>query len=286
MGEDKSLVNIDFSNLSKPATVLIEKISDAIGVVYEPRKIKQLAKAEIEADKIRALGKIEVSDLQGRAMQRMIAEETIKQENIENITAQAMQELKEDAKPEDLDRDWIANLFDKCRLVSDHEMQSLWSRLLTGEANEPGTFSKRTVELVASLEKEDAHLFTKLVGFVFYIEDETCPVIIKRNNEIYTNQGLKFAELFHLNSIGLINLDFSENYVCDYLQKMARVRYFDKTATIKLRNQENNALRVGGVLLTQAGKELAPICGASGYPGFMDYVMREWQNEDSFISWE
>jgi len=25
MGEDKSLVNIDFSNLSKPATVLIEK---------------------------------------------------------------------------------------------------------------------------------------------------------------------------------------------------------------------------------------------------------------------
>jgi|GEM_PF-3770331 len=32
-GESKSLVNIDFSKLAKPATVLIEKVSSAVGCV-------------------------------------------------------------------------------------------------------------------------------------------------------------------------------------------------------------------------------------------------------------
>jgi hypothetical protein len=172
MGEDKSLINIDFSNLSKPGTILIEKISDAIGVAYEPQKIKQLAKAEVEAEKIRALGKIELSSIEQRAMNRLVAEETIKQENIETITDKAVKGLKEGAKPENLEKDWIANFFDKCCLVSDDEMQRLWSRLLTGEANEPGTFSRRTIKLVASLDKKDAHLFTKIMSFAVRIDDE------------------------------------------------------------------------------------------------------------------
>ena len=34
-----------------------------------------------------------------------------------------------------MEEDWIANFFDKCRIVSDSEMQSLWARVLAGEAN-------------------------------------------------------------------------------------------------------------------------------------------------------
>ena len=38
------LINID--ELSKPATVLIEKISDAVGGIFEPSQIVRVAKAE------------------------------------------------------------------------------------------------------------------------------------------------------------------------------------------------------------------------------------------------
>ena len=171
MAQGNPLVNL--GELSKPATVFIEKVSDAVGGICKPWQMKRVAKAEAEVEKIRALSGIELSGIEQRAMHRLVAEEAIKQENIENITAKAVKELKADAKPENLERDWVANFFDKCRLVSDTEMQSLWSKLLAGEANEPGAFSKRTIELVASLDKEDAYLFTTLMGFACYINDDT-----------------------------------------------------------------------------------------------------------------
>jgi hypothetical protein len=47
--------------ISKPANTLIEKVSSALGILYEPARIKRAAHAESEADKIRAIGRIEVS---------------------------------------------------------------------------------------------------------------------------------------------------------------------------------------------------------------------------------
>ena len=115
MGDGTSLINI--GELSKPAVVLVEKISDAVGVLWHPRQIKRMAKAEAEAEKIRALASIELSDIQRRAMARLITEEERKQENIESITAQALPGLNEDAKPEAIENDWLTKFFDECKLV-------------------------------------------------------------------------------------------------------------------------------------------------------------------------
>jgi len=46
MADGTSLINL--GDLSKPATVLIEKISAAVGALYEPRHIKRVAQAEAE----------------------------------------------------------------------------------------------------------------------------------------------------------------------------------------------------------------------------------------------
>jgi hypothetical protein len=46
---------VSLEGLTKPATVLIEKISDAIGTLYRPRQIVREARAEAEAEKIKAL---------------------------------------------------------------------------------------------------------------------------------------------------------------------------------------------------------------------------------------
>ena len=93
-------------------------------------------------------------------MERLVHQEARKQENIEQITAAAAASLTEEAKVHDLEADWVAHFFKQCDTVSDKEMQSLWSRLLAGEATSPGTFSKRTVDFIASIDKKDAALFT------------------------------------------------------------------------------------------------------------------------------
>jgi hypothetical protein len=83
-----SLINI--GELSKPATVLIEKISDAIGGIFRPYQVRRIAQAEAEAEKIRAVAQIEVSQLQRRAVYRFFTEEAKRQVNIESIIQKAL----------------------------------------------------------------------------------------------------------------------------------------------------------------------------------------------------
>jgi hypothetical protein len=61
---------VSLEGLTKPATVLIEKISSAIGTLYRPRQIVREARAEAEAEKIKALAGIEITEIQRRGMVR------------------------------------------------------------------------------------------------------------------------------------------------------------------------------------------------------------------------
>ncbi|RPJ77282.1 MAG: DUF2806 domain-containing protein, partial [Alphaproteobacteria bacterium] len=216
MIEGTSLVNI--GELSKPATVLIEKISDAVGGIAKPWQIRRVAKAEAEADKIKAIAHIEIDELQKRALQRFVAEEAKKQSNIEEITAKALPQVKDEAQPQNIEDDWITNFFDKCRLISDNEMQTLWSKVLAGEANSPGTYSKRTVNLLGSLDKADAFLFQSLCGFGWFFGN-VVPIIYEVEDEIYTKHGINFGALKHLDEIGLLSFESLSGYSKIHLPK-------------------------------------------------------------------
>ena len=114
--QNNSLVNL--GNLAEPAKVLIEKVSDAVGGVFKPYQIKRVAKAEAEAEIIKANAQIEISELQQRALNRFLLEEATKQENIESITKKAIPQLEEGADPAKIERDWMVDFFDKSRIVS------------------------------------------------------------------------------------------------------------------------------------------------------------------------
>ena len=81
---------IKFEDISKPATVLIEKISEAVGGLVKPFQIKRVAQAEAEADIIKAMAKIKIANLSHRALVRFVVEETKKQDNMERITEKAI----------------------------------------------------------------------------------------------------------------------------------------------------------------------------------------------------
>ena len=159
MSEHTSLVNL--GELSKPATVLVKKVSAAIGGVFQPYQIVRVAKAEAEAEVIRARAEIQVTDLHYRAFHRFLDEEAKRQANMEEVTQKALPQLDADAKPEAIEDDWLTHFFDRSRLVSDDEMQQMWSRVLAGEANRHGTFSKRTINFLSSLDKSDAEQFMR-----------------------------------------------------------------------------------------------------------------------------
>jgi hypothetical protein len=302
MGDLSPLAHL--GDLTKAANTLIEKISGALGGIFKPFQIRRVTKAEAEADIIRANGQaesdiirataqrevdiirattqIEITALERRALTRFFAEEGKKEYNIESIMSKALPQVTEQARSDQVEDDWIVNFFGKCRLISDEEMQTLWARILAGEANSPGKYSKRTVNLLASLDKSDAEKFSRLCCFCIYIADdengEFVPLVYETDDSIYIDHGINFMTIAHLESVGLIHFSSLPTYARRCLGQKVFLQYFENKMWIEFENPEVNEVKLGQVLFTQAGQQLAPICGAQPQPGFLEYVMEKWKS--------
>ena len=156
--------------LTKPATVLIEKVAEAANIRYEPKHIVKMAIAEAEAAEIKAEAdikiakakaesEIEITDLHRRAVPRWLAEQGQQQESMENTITKAIPQLNEDADPNAIEDDWIIKFFDKSRLVTDDEMQDVWASILAGEANRAGSYSPKTLTTLADMNQKGLTLF-------------------------------------------------------------------------------------------------------------------------------
>ena len=284
-GTSNSFVNL--GDLGKPIDTLIHKISDATGVLYEPRRIRRKAEAESDAaiisakaeaavDIIKTESEIETTDLHRRATQRLIQEEAKRQKNMEDIITQAVPDVNEEAKPDAMEDDWIANFFDKSRIVSDPEMQSLWARVLAGEANIPGTYSKRTVNLLSDLDKSDAELFTQFCGFGWMIGD-VVPLVFDVQAEIYNKHGINFGTVIHLEDVELVKYAGPTNCQQRSLPEKSFVHYYNKPLFLEISQDADDELNLGKTLLTKIGQELAPICGSKPVDGFYEYVKDQWE---------
>ena len=270
-------MNDVIGNWSDTATALVNRVSEAIGGIARPHQIRRIAKAKADAKITETLANIACSDLEQRALLRSIKEEGMRQKNIEQITMKATNQLENNAKPNDIKNDWITNFFDKCKNVTDEEMQGLWARILADEANNPGTYGKRTIATVSTLEKSDAHMFTKICQFAWFFGDLK-PLIFNLNHQIYENHGVNFPLLKHLDDIGLITINPS-GFKSMSLPKQVFLIYFGIAFSLQLPSEKENSLQVGQVLFTKIGQELAPISGATRSKEFLQYVLDKWTSE-------
>jgi hypothetical protein len=188
----------------------------------------------------------------------LVYEEGKRQENIESITNKAIPHLKDSAKPEEIEVDWLSNFFDKSRLISDQEMQELWAKMLAQEGNSPQSVTKRTIALLASMDKKDAELFTKFCSFVWNFGG-LIPLVYNDDAGPTFDAGLNFNQLTHLDSIGLINFGSVSGFQLRKLPKYMLAHYYGRAVTIEFPADKND-LSIGKVLLTDVGKQLAAVC--------------------------
>jgi hypothetical protein len=150
----------------------------------------------------------------------------------------------------------VRPFFDKSRIISDNEMQNLWAQVLAGEANSLGTYSKRTVNFLSSLDKKDAELFQILCRYCCWIIDSLVPLIFDIKNDIYDKNGINFESLIHLDSIGLIHFEIN-GFIMQNTTKKFTVSYYGKLLDLTIQNE--NTLGTGQVFFTEIGKELVKI---------------------------
>ena len=274
---DYSLINT--GGLTKPVTVLIEKISNAVGTLWAPKQIRRVAQAQADAAMVMAKGEIEIDEVRQRAAQRFVEEETRKQLNMESIVNKTIPDVDPNAPTGDVEDDWITNFFDKCRSVSDDDMQGLWSRILSGEANSPGSFSRKTVNLVADLDKASAELFHSLCGFGWQFGGVLVPLVLDFGEGIYTQRGITLFSLGGLDSIGLIQINASAEFAFSELPKRTIASYHDRSVRLTLPKDTGYRLGVGHVLMTPSGDQLSRIVKRVPIDGFFEFVYDRWAGQ-------
>ncbi len=197
---------------------------------------------------------------------------------MEKITEMALPQLSEGSDPSAMDDNWITNFFDKSRIVTDEEMQDLWSSILAGEANAPGTYSKRTVNFLDDLDKKDAELFRALCSFGWIVMGHFTPLVFDSEDKVYNEQGLRFDTLMHLDSIGLIKFSPLSGFsLVENLPNSLEATYRQQHLVLTLKQGRDTKLDIGKVVLTRIGEELATVCESPGVAGFVDYVREKWK---------
>jgi hypothetical protein len=140
----------------------------------------------------------------------------------------------------------------------------------------PGTYSKRTVNFLSSLDKEDAVLFTELCTFVWVV-GHVIPLVHDVKDPVYARHGITFDSLIHLDSIGLIRFDGFTRLVEGEFPKRLSTNYYGQRVDLEFQNESGNRLEIGHALLTRIGGQLAPICGSKPDQAFFDYVVNCWK---------
>lgn len=186
------------------ATAIKENFHLTGGIEYKDDKVVISSPKElpIETDQ-----SILTSSLLGeRTQERLAFQEAKKQLNIENVTAIAADELKNEppVTDEPLDEDWTTRFFRIVEDVSNEEMQALWGKILAGEIKQPKTYSLKTLELIRNLSKSEADTFMKVANFA--IKSVNKNVLFKTGNEDLLSKvyNINYADIALLIEVGLI----------------------------------------------------------------------------------
>lgn len=193
---------------SKPIEKLIETVSQGIGILYEPQRIRRKADAEayriekIEEAKakgliLRANAKLEITE---RAQERVTHREINRQINLESVVEKATKHLGDSVSDKPVDEDWRTRFFNKAQDVTSEEMQEIWGKILAEEVTQPGKISFRTLEIISNLSKKEAQIFEKACTFTF-LPGTIFKINSKNSLEKF---GLKYDDILILRSAGLI----------------------------------------------------------------------------------
>ena len=156
---------------SPVARVLVERACDATGAFFEPWRRRRLTRVDVEWEVALALvGQVKDADIAAlveRAMVRTIVECAMRHANMEAVLDKATGYLDDgSANPAGIDADWLVYALDKSGLVSDEAMPDWWARLVAGEANRPGAFSRQAVNALANMDTGLVRSFESFCRFV------------------------------------------------------------------------------------------------------------------------
>ena len=303
MSDVSGLEISDLFGLSQPLTKLVETVSGGLDTLYKPWHLKRMAKARAEEIKLISeaitqnamlpinyqhgnvgIDSTDVPNLLARTQQRLLQDEVKKQQNMDAVVANAVEELrtKEKVSETPVDEDWSTRFRNIAKDVSSEEMQLIWGKVLAGEVEEPGSFSMRTLETIRNLSKAEASKFQKIIPFVIWIKEK---YFISSQASIIKKYGIEYSDILVLSECGLI-VESASIPVCPILKKgeIQSLVTDERVALIRKTTDANKDVMFGAYVLTNAGRELYGILAHSpNNDYFLDVIEHVYKCNASMI---
>lgn len=257
---------INFDGLGEVIVNLTNKLADGIGWIANKETPKKLAVNTY-------INEIQEKDYDPVTKAALIsnAKQIIKGYcNQNDIVEIAMQSMQSDAKPENVEDDWLAQFMDKAKFVSSQEFQWIWGKILARECNKPGSIPFALLYTLEKMDKEDAEAFTALCRISVHLKEEYTPVIIYSKFVEYKSLiEINFDKLISLNALGLIEMNIgvlSSGYVLESETFPTTVHYFDKEYEFF----EEQQIPIGNVIFTKVGQALCQSIDVDEIEGFWE----------------
>ena len=211
--------------------------------------------------------------------------------NIDAITREAVSDMSSDNLQENTEKlrnlhpDWAVHVREAAEKTSEPYMRSLWAKILAGEAEHPGSFSKNTVDVVSKLSQKDAQMFTDFCQFVWTNnEGRATPLVYDWHHPIYQSPDHFFDTVKQLTHLRLLFLDSVAGYINVFEGSSVCWAYQDISVRLNLPSGDSVKykdslcpMNLGHVTLTEAGEQLCSICGAKTNNSFFLYILEKWK---------
>lgn len=172
--------------------------------------------------------------------------------------------------------DFIGKALDEIRNVSDEEMQSYWARIIKGEYDSPGTFSKHTLTILSDMTRKDAEAFNKLCGMSIGGRLATGEFQLPEFPKIGGSPfSLTNDECIRLNALGLANFPVGGIELTHQVPLAQPLFLAVNGVTYSFHSTCGASLAIVSNVFTGYGKEMSRLCPIGALPGFADRFIAE-----------
>lgn len=177
--------------------------------------------------------------------------------------------IKPNSKPEKVNEGWAESFAEHAERAYDDEARAEWARVLAGEVNRPGSFSKRAMALLEDMSQEEAEAFKNLCSNTMHpyasnLQDMGVvdPIVVLEADEgrgTYNDGGYSVYRLGIPSSLGLVDMGLEGSRL---FYKGIPSLFLVGRRILAVFNDGDAPVKVtfsGGVMLP-VGRELANLC--------------------------
>lgn len=245
---------------------LIGSVFDLPSSFFEGAASKRRLKDELQRRLLQAQAEVAEKKLRNlptagdELLLSILKKETRRQANAGAVALEALENLRalpapdgeappaDDQGPERLDDDWLNQLSRYAEDASSENLQQLWGRVLAGEVQRPGSFSRHTLRFVAELDKHTAD------NCEYAVEHVVAGMILNTSN---WHKGRALEVVLDLQQLGLLEGVGSQTLLKDFtINEQGNCAIRVGSWAIVLYGPPQASLKVDALLVTRLGLEV------------------------------